>query len=191
MNRALPPPAAMWRLPGPWQDSHPACPAIFAPSICSRAWALPANARVMFVWHSKQALLPTKLAPSIKGTSTILRWTVEQEETTATTPPNPTNKNPRINPRPVFIRPIDLWLRSDPIVCNRDSGNSQPRIWASLSKALRRFKRIPANHGQTRSRGDFGFAIGAFWVGLGRWAGPARVQRAEATACTKRLCVKR
>jgi len=65
----------------------------------------------MFVWHSKQALLPTKLAPSIRGTSTILRWTVEQEQTTATTPPNPTIKNPSIHPRPVFIRAIDLWLR--------------------------------------------------------------------------------
>src|SRR6185436_10130787 len=84
MKRPRPPPAAMCLLPGPWQDSHPLEPPRPEPSKCSRACGLEGNIRVMLVWQSRHALLPTKVAPSIAGGGAgEERFTLPQETAAA------------------------------------------------------------------------------------------------------------
>src|SRR5215204_6046249 len=87
MNLPRPPPAWMCLLPGPWQDSQPVWPAILAPSMCTRACGLAANARVILVWQSQQARLPAYVAPGISGGTTIVEVKVEQERSAITLAP--------------------------------------------------------------------------------------------------------
>src|SRR5688572_5163629 len=79
MNFPFPPPTAMCLLPGPWHDSQPEPPGIFAVSTCKRAWGLAGKTRVYLAWQSTHAVLPTKLAPGISGGGAMFRSTVEQE----------------------------------------------------------------------------------------------------------------
>jgi len=63
-----------------WQDSQPVPPGSVMLSLDRCACGLAGNARVICVWHWKQAWLPTKCAPGISSGATTARFAVVEQE---------------------------------------------------------------------------------------------------------------
>src|SRR5215469_4612513 len=107
-----PPPAATWRLPGPWHVSQPmstdsfGVSLLFAPVlltttffVCSRAWVAVRKSRTICSWHVAHSSEPTNSAPGMLGGARIVRFVVLQESkisASATAPPAPHKKVSRL-----------------------------------------------------------------------------------------------